>query len=134
MNTDIVSEDESDDFTDEEEEQRKHEFEERQQQLQQSTPKIPRRASASDNHLYQSTRRQPSVGASQWYIDVPKNGYLEALTPQPSNGRSSERHTRLNNHSLPRTRREPIVESHESTVDLHGVIEYHRRRSSFNLR
>ena len=101
MNTDIVSEDESDDFTDEEEEQRKHEFEERQQQLQQSTPKIPRRASASDNHLYQSTRRQPSVGASQWYIDVPKNGYLEALTPQPSNGRSFERHTTFSNDSFP---------------------------------
>jgi hypothetical protein len=84
-NTDIVSEEESDDFTDEEEEQRKKELEE--QQLQ-STPTITRRSSISDNHLYHSTRRKSSVGNSQWYIDVPKNAYLEALTPQSSNGNS----------------------------------------------
>jgi hypothetical protein len=79
-----VSEEESDDFSDEEEEQRKKELEEQRQQ--QSTPTIPRRSSISDNNLYQSTRRKSSAASSQWYIDMPKNTYLEALTPQSSNG------------------------------------------------
>jgi hypothetical protein len=87
MNTVYVSEDESDDFTDEEEEERKRELEEQQRQKQQqSTPTGPRRSSISDNQLYHSTSRKSSVGNSQWYIDVPKNTYLEPLTPQSSYG------------------------------------------------
>ncbi|CAF1289931.1 unnamed protein product [Adineta steineri] len=94
INTDNASEDESDDFTDEEEEERKKELEEQQrlqqQQLQQqhhqSTPAIIRRASASDNQIYNATRLKSGDGNSQWYIDVPKNTYLEALSPQSSNG------------------------------------------------
>ncbi|CAF0775740.1 unnamed protein product [Rotaria sp. Silwood1] len=86
INTDIVSEDESDDFTDEEEEQRKKDLEEQQHQQQQSTPTTSRRSSVSDNQLYHTTRRKSSDGNSQWYIDMPKNAYLEALPTQSSNG------------------------------------------------
>ncbi|CAF2470933.1 unnamed protein product [Rotaria sp. Silwood2] len=91
INTDIVSDDESDDFTDEEEEQRKKDLEEqqKQQQQQQSTPTASRRSSVSDNQLYHSTRRKSSDGNSQWYIDVPKNAYLEALPTQTSNGHNA---------------------------------------------
>ena len=70
MNAEIASDIESDDFTDEEEEQRKQDLEEqlRQQQQQLPTPTIPRRSTNSSS--------------SQWYIDMPKNTYLEALSPQ----------------------------------------------------
>lgn len=50
------------------------------------TPTIPRRVSASENQLYQSARRKSSAASSQWYIDVPKNGYLEPSSPQLSQG------------------------------------------------
>lgn len=101
INTDIISEAESDDFTDEEEEQRKKELEEQQIQSQQQrlTPTISRRSSISDNPLYHSTRRKSSAGNSQWYIDVPKNAYLEALPTQSSNGNRflSDRFDKKNN-------------------------------------
>jgi len=95
INTDIVSvddDDDSDDFTDEEEEQRKldlkeqREREEQQQRLA-MTPTVPRRVSTSENQLYQSARRKSSAASSQWYVDVPKNGYLEPSSPQLSQGR-----------------------------------------------
>lgn len=84
INTEIISEDESDDFSDEEEEQRQHEL--AKQQQQQSTPTIPRRSSTGDNSLYNGTSQKTSAASSQWYIDMPKNTYLEALTPKSSNG------------------------------------------------
>ena len=83
INTEIVSEAESDDFTDEEEEQRKKELEE---QLQHSTPTIPRRSSTSDNNLNRSPNCKSNNASSQWYMDMPKNTYLEALTPPSQNG------------------------------------------------
>ncbi|CAF0960703.1 unnamed protein product [Rotaria sordida] len=86
INTDLVSEEESDDFTDEEEEQRKKDLEEQQQQQQESTPIVSRRSSVTDNQLYHSTSRKSSSSNSQWYIDIPKNAYLEALPTQSSNG------------------------------------------------
>ncbi|CAF3750323.1 unnamed protein product [Rotaria socialis] len=87
IHTDIVSDAESDDFTDEEEEERKKDLEQQQQQQQQQqliTPTVSRRSSASDNQLYHDTRRKSSSGNSQWYIDMPKNAYLEALPTQSS--------------------------------------------------
>lgn len=86
MNGEIVSDIESDDFTDEEEEQRKKELEEQLQQEQLSTPTVPRRSTASDNTLYQSARRKSSTASSQWYIDMPKNTYLEASSFPVQNG------------------------------------------------
>ena len=88
MNTDVVSDDESDDFNDEEEEQRKEELPQQQQQQQQTTPAVSRRSSISDNHLYRSPGHDTNMGHSQWYIDLPKNAYLEALPSQSSIGES----------------------------------------------
>jgi hypothetical protein len=56
MNTDIISDEESDDFTDEEEEE---------QQL--PTPTITRHPSICDNQLYNSTKAESTIGNSQWY-------------------------------------------------------------------
>jgi hypothetical protein len=66
-------------------------LQQQQRQQQESIPTVPRRSSTSDNQLYHSTRRKSSVGNSQWYIDTPKNTYLEALTPQSSNGKKKKR-------------------------------------------
>lgn len=86
INTEIISEEESDDFSDEEEEQRQQELANQQLQQQQSTPTVPRRTFTSDNSLYRSPSQKSSAASSQWYIDTPKNTYLEALTPKSSNG------------------------------------------------
>ncbi|UJR34026.1 hypothetical protein I4U23_021440 [Adineta vaga] len=83
-----VTDDDSDDFTDEEEEERKKQFEEEQQRLQQqqSTPLVIRRSSNNDNHINCTNKHKPTDAQSQWYIDVPKNTYLEPLSPQTPNG------------------------------------------------
>lgn len=57
------------------------------QQQQQSTPAIARRSSTTENQLYHSTRHKSNGGNSQWYIDMPRNAYLEALPPQSSSGK-----------------------------------------------
>jgi len=126
INTDIVSvddDDDSDDFTDEEEEQRKldlkeqREREEQQQRLA-MTPTVPRRVSTSENQLYQSARRKSSAASSQWYVDVPKNGYLEPSSPQLSH----------------RTSRKFIIKNGKSFVNQRSVIvNDHRRWSFINL-
>ncbi|CAF0987740.1 unnamed protein product [Adineta steineri] len=75
MNTDIISDAESDDFTDEEEEQQ--------------TPTITRHSSVCDTVLYDSTKQESNTSSSsQWYADIPKNDSPEA---QISNGKHSEK-------------------------------------------
>ncbi len=59
MNTDIISDEESDDFTDEEE--------------QQATPTLIKRSSICDTQLYNSIKQESN---SQWYIDVPQSDNL----------------------------------------------------------
>jgi hypothetical protein len=66
MNTDIISDEESDDFTDEEEEQL-------------ATPTVTRPELISDDQLYNSTKQESDTSNnSQWYIDIPKNDYFES--------------------------------------------------------
>jgi hypothetical protein len=77
MNTDIISDEESDDFTDEEEE------EEQQQQL--PTPTITRHPSICDNQLYNSTKAESTIESSQWYIDIPKSDHFESSNGNLSN-------------------------------------------------
>ncbi|CAF0922478.1 unnamed protein product [Didymodactylos carnosus] len=109
----IVFDDDSDDFTDEEEEE-----EQRQQQLKQqqnksqngyselnekdeskqsekiiaSTPIMTRHA--LNNHIYDSrtsiSNKSNHSSHSQWYIDTPKNGYLEALKPINNNNNNND--------------------------------------------
>jgi hypothetical protein len=75
MNTDIISDEESDDFTDEEEEQ--------QQQTQ--TPIVTRHPSICDHQLYNSTKAESNIGSSQWYIDIPKTDHFESSNGNLSN-------------------------------------------------
>jgi len=79
MNTDIISDGESDDFTDEEEEQQSV-----------ATPIVPRTTSTCDNELYNSTKPESNASNSQWYIDIPKNDYSESLTSQSLYGNISK--------------------------------------------
>jgi hypothetical protein len=79
MNTDIISDGESDDFTDEEEEQQSV-----------ATPIVTRTTSTCDNELYNSTKPESNASNSQWYIDIPKNDYSESLTSQSLYGNISK--------------------------------------------
>ncbi|UJR13345.1 hypothetical protein I4U23_000363 [Adineta vaga] len=63
MNTDVISDEESDDFTDEEEQQ---------------TPTLTRQSSIHEKELYDMPERQSSPSNTQWYTDIPNNDYLEA--------------------------------------------------------
>jgi hypothetical protein len=66
MNTDVISDEESDDFTDEEEQQT-----------------MTRHPSICENQLYNSTK--PESSNSQWYIDLSKPDSFES-----SNGNKSK--------------------------------------------
>ena len=66
MNTDVITDEESDDFTDEEEQQ---------------TPTLTRQSSFHEKELYGSAERQSTPSNSEWYTDIPKNDYLEAEIP-----------------------------------------------------
>ncbi|CAF1272337.1 unnamed protein product [Adineta ricciae] len=63
MNTDVITDEESDDFTDEDEQQ---------------TPTLTRQSSFHEKELYESAERQSTPSNSEWYTDIPKNDYLEA--------------------------------------------------------
>ncbi len=69
MNTDIISDEESDDFTDEEDEQP-------------ATPSV----TLNDNQLYNSTPTESNISNSQWYIDTPKTDCYKSLTFRSPNG------------------------------------------------
>jgi hypothetical protein len=74
MNTDVISDEESDDFTDEEEQQ---------------TPTLTRQSSICETQLYDTSEQQAESSHTQWYTDIPKNDYSDAHL---SNGKSFSFH------------------------------------------
>ncbi|CAF4265880.1 unnamed protein product, partial [Didymodactylos carnosus] len=105
----IIFDDESDDFTDEEEEERQQQQkiepngqtelsdeDEFDDELEESSRIVPcsetiptENGHSLNNHGYDSwngvSNKSNHSNHSQWYIDTPKNDYLEALTPLSNN-------------------------------------------------